>query len=59
MLGKRAIDPWALDLKACRRAVTRKLRTLPAPRDMIPAERMAARAVLAGCKACMRCERAL
>jgi hypothetical protein len=46
-------------VKACRRAVTHKLRKLPPPRDMIPAELMAARAILAHCRSCRGCERAL
>lgn len=43
----------------CSMAVAEKLRALPRPRDMLPAEKMAARAILSECKACMGCERAL
>lgn len=59
MLGKRAIDPWALDVKACRRTVTAKLRELPAPRNMDPQARMAANIIVSACRQCGRCERGL
>lgn len=52
-------DGPSLRVKDCRRSVNRRLRALPTPKTMIPAERMAARAILAPCKACGGCERAL
>lgn len=47
------------DVRACRKVVGAKLRSLGPPRDMGPHARIAANIILSNCRQCGRCEHAL